>query len=109
MTSRSEQDNLDLLLDEETDNNYLNTQDGALKDVPQAPLPPLQPVTPSNLTNLNLSQLLALPRNSIQNQPSIDPLGATLPDSGQNRNTVDSTGENLKGNGDNDEDEYCKI
>ena len=110
MTSSAEQDNLDLLLDEETDNNYSNTQDGALKDVPQAPLPPLQPVTPSNLTNLNLSQLLALLRNSIQNQPNIDPLGATLSDSGQNKNTVDSTGENLKGNGDNDEEDgHCRI
>ena len=60
MTSSSEQDNLDLLLDEETDNNCSNTQDGAQKDVPRAPLPPLQPVTLSNLTNLNLTQLLAL-------------------------------------------------
>ena len=34
MTSSSEQDNLDLLLDEETNNNCSNTQDGALKDVP---------------------------------------------------------------------------
>ena len=39
MTSNSEQDNLNLLLDEETDNNCSNTQDGAQKDVPQAPYP----------------------------------------------------------------------
>ena len=39
MTSSSEQDNLDLLLDEETDNNCSNTQDGAQKDVPQPSLP----------------------------------------------------------------------
>ena len=104
MTSSSEQDNLDLLFDEEIDNNYWNTQDGAQKDVARALLPHLQPVTPSNLTNLNLTQLLALLRNSIQNQPNIDPLGATLPDYGQNKNTVDSTGENLKGNGDSDEE-----
>ena len=104
MTSSSEQDNLDLLFDEEIDNNYSNTQDGAQKDVARAPLPHLQPVTPSNLTNLNLTQLLALLRNSIQNQPNIDPLGATLPDYSQNKNTVDSTGENLKGNGDSDEE-----
>ena len=43
MTSSSKQDNLDLLLDEETDNNFSNTQDGAQKDVPRAPLPALQP------------------------------------------------------------------
>ena len=105
MTSSSEQDNLNLFLDEETDNNYSNTQNGALKDVPRAPLPPPQPVTPSNLTNLNLTQFLALLQNSIQNQPNIDPLGAKLPASGQNKNTVDSTRENLKENGDNDEEE----
>ena len=105
MTSSSEQDNLDLLLEEETNNNCSNTQDGAQIDVPRAPLPPLQPVTPSTLTNLNLTQLLALLQDSIQNQPNIDPLVATLSDSGQNKNTVDSTGENPKENGDNDEEE----
>ena len=104
-TSGSEQDNLDLMLDEETNNNSPNTQDGALKDVPRAPLPPLQPVTPSNLINLNLTQLLALLQNSIQNQANIDPLVAILPGSGQDKNTVDSTCENPKGNGDNDEEE----
>ena len=66
MTSNSEQDNLDLLLDEETDNNCPNTQDGALKDVSLAPSPPLQPLTPSNLTNLNLTQLLASLQNSFK-------------------------------------------
>ena len=49
MTSSSKQDNLDLLLDEETDNNFSNTQDGAQKDVSRAPLPALQPITRSNL------------------------------------------------------------
>ena len=39
MTSSSEQDNLEHLLDEETDNNCSNTQDGALKDVPWALYP----------------------------------------------------------------------
>ena len=57
MTSSSEQDNLDLLLDKEINNDSSNTQGGDLKDVPWAPLPPLQPVTPSNLTNLNLTSL----------------------------------------------------
>ena len=69
------------------------------------PFTPLQPVTPSNFTNLNFTQLLALLRNSIQNQPNIEPLVATLSDSGQNKNTVDSTGENPKENGDNDEED----
>ena len=46
-------------------------------------------------------QLLAFLQNSIRNQPNIDPL-ATLPDSGQNKNTVDSTGENPERNEDND-------
>ena len=73
MTSSSKQDNLDLLLDEETDNNFSNTQDGAQKDVPRAPLPALQAITRSNLANLNLVQLLALLQNSIQNQPNINP------------------------------------
>ena len=54
---------------------------------------------------MNLAQLLALLQNSIQNQPNTDPLGATLPNSGQNKNTVDSKGENPKENGDNDEEE----
>ena len=66
MTSSSEQDNLDLLLDEETNNNYSNTQNGAQKDVPRPSLLPLQPVTPSNLTNLNFTQLLSLLQNSIK-------------------------------------------
>ena len=88
-----------------TDNNCSNTQDGAQKDVPLVPLPALQPVTPSNLTNLNLTQLLALLQNSIQNQPNIDPIVATLPDAGQNKNTVNSTGENPKENGDNNEED----
>ena len=65
----------------------------------------LQPVTPSNLTNLNLTQLLALLQNSIQNQSNIDPSVATLPGSGQNKNTVDSTGETLKENGGSDDEE----
>ena len=56
MTSSSEQDNLDLSFDEETNNNYYsNTQNGAQKDVPRASLLPLQPVTPSNLTNSNFT------------------------------------------------------
>ena len=105
MTSSSEQDNLDLLLDKETDSNCSNTQDGAQKDAHPANLPPLQSVTPSNLTNLNLTQLLALLQNSIQNQPNIDPIVATLPDAGQNKNTVNSTGENPKENGDNNEED----
>ena len=50
---------------------------------------------------MNLIQLLAFLQNSIRNQPNIDPL-ATLPDSGQNKNTVDSTGENPERNEDND-------
>ena len=105
MTSSSEQDNLDFLLEEETDtNNCSNTEDGVQKDVPLAPLPALQPVTPSNLTNLNLTQLLALLQNSIQNQSNIDPSVATLPDPTQNKTTVDSTGENLKENEDNDDE-----
>ena len=41
MTSSSKQDNLDLFLDKEIDNTCLNTQDGALKDVPWVPLTPL--------------------------------------------------------------------
>ena len=93
MTSSSEQDNLDFLLGEETNNNCLNTQDGTQKDVPS---PALEQVTSSSSTNLNLTQLLALFQNSIQNQSDIDPLIATLPGSGQNKNTVDSTGENHK-------------
>ena len=105
MTSSSEQDNLDLLLDKETDSNCSNTQDGAQKDAHPANLPPLQSVTPSNLTNLNLTQLLALLQNSIQNQPNIDPIVATLPDAGQNKNTVNTTGENPKENGDNNEED----
>ena len=105
MTSSSEQDNLDLLLDKETDSNCSNTQDGAQKDAHPANLPPLQSVTPSNLTNLNLTQLLALLQNSIQNQPNIDPIVATMPDAGQNKNTVNSTGENPKENGDNNEED----
>ena len=44
-------------------------------------------------------------QNSIQNQQNIDQLVATLPDSGQNKNTVDSSGGNPKINGDNDEEE----
>ena len=44
-------------------------------------------------------------QNSIQNQQNIDQLVATLPDSGQNKNTVDSSGGNPKENGDNDEEE----
>ena len=83
----------------------MSTQDGAQKDVPLAPWPALQPVTPSNLTNLNLTQLLALLQNSIQNQSNIDPSVATLPGSGQNKNTVDSTGETLKENGASDDEE----
>ena len=105
MISSSEQDNLDLLLDEETNNNCLNTQCGTVKDVPGAPLPHVQPVTAGILTNLNLCQLQALLQNSIHKHSNIDPLGAALPDSGQNKNTVDSTGENSKGNGDNNEEE----
>ena len=106
MASSSEQDNLDFLLEEETDtNNCSNTEDGVQKDVPLAPLPALQPVTPSNLTNLNLTQLLALLQNSIQIQSNIDPSVATLPDPTQNKTTVDSTGENLKENEDNDDEE----
>ena len=54
---------------------------------------------------MNLTQLLALLQNSIQNQPNIDPLVAKLSDSGQNKYTVDSTGENPKENGGNDEEE----
>ena len=60
MTSSSEQDNMDLLLDEEVHNSYSNTQNGAQKRCTSDSLPPLQPVTPSNLTNLNLTKLLAL-------------------------------------------------
>ena len=55
MISSSEQDNLDLLLDEDSDNNCSNSQDGAQKDVSRAPLPDLKAVTPSNVTNLNLT------------------------------------------------------
>ena len=106
MASISEQDNLDFLLEEETDtNNCWNTEDGVQKDVPLAPLPALQPVTSSNLTNLNLNQLLALLQNSIQKKSNIDPSAGTLLDPGQNKTTVDSTGENLKENEDNDEEE----
>ena len=57
------------------------------------------------MTNLNLTQLLALLQNSIQNQLNIGPSVATLPDPGQNKTTVDSTGENLKENEDNDDEE----
>ena len=105
MTSSSEQDNLEFLLEEETDNNCSNTQDDAQKDVRLAPLPALQPVTPSNLTNFSLTQLLTLLQNSIQRQSYIDPSVATLSDPGQNKNTVDSTGETLKENGDNNDEE----
>ena len=106
MASSSEQDNLDFLLEEETDNNNCsNTGDGIQKGVPLTPLPTLQPVTPSNLTNLDLTQLLALLQNSIQNQSNIDPSVATLPDPGQNKTTVDSTGENLFKNVDNDDED----
>ena len=66
-TSSSEEDNLDLLLDKDIDNNCTNSQDGALKNVPQAPLPTLQPATPSNWTNLHFTQLVALLHNLIQN------------------------------------------
>ena len=41
----------------------------------------------------------------IQNQPNINPLVATMPDSGQDKNTVESTGKNPKRNGDSDEEE----
>ena len=105
VTTSSKQDYLDHLLDQETNNNCMNTQDGTLKNVSWSPLTPLQPVAPSNLINLNLSQLLALLQNSIQNQPSIDPFLATLPDSGHNKVTVDSTSKNSKGNRDSDEEE----
>ena len=106
MASSSEQDNLDFLLEEETDtNNCSNTEDGVQKDVPLTPLPALQPVNPNNLINLNLTQLLALLQNSIQKQSNIDPSAATLSDPGQNKTTVDSTGENLKENEDNDDEE----
>ena len=71
---KPEQSQMDLLLGKETNNNCSNIQGGAQKDVPRAPLPPLQPVIPSNLKNLNLTQLLALLQNSIQNQPNINPL-----------------------------------
>ena len=95
MASSSEQDNLDFLLEEETDtNNCSNTEDGVQKDVPLTPLLALQPVTPSNLTNLNLTQLLALLQNSIQNQLNIDPSVATLPDPGQYKTTADHKSEN---------------
>ena len=70
-----------------------------------SPLSALYPVTPSNLASLNLTRLLALLQNSIQNQPNIDLLVATLPDSGQNKNTLDSTGENVFKKWDNDEEE----
>ena len=46
-------------------------------------------------------KFLALPQNSIQNQPHIHPLLATLPGSGQNKNTVNFTGEHARENGDN--------
>ena len=106
MASSSEQNNLDFLLEEQTDNNnYSNTEDSIQKDVPLTPLPTLQPVTPSNLTNLSLTQLLSLLQNSIQNQSNIDPSVATLPDPGQNKTTVNSTGENLLKNVDNDDED----
>ena len=54
---------------------------------------------------MNLTRLLALLQNSIQNQPNIDLLVATLPDSGQNKNTLDSTDENVFKKWDNDEEE----
>ena len=44
-------------------------------------------------------------QNSVQNQPNIDPLVATLSDSGENKNIVDSTSENVKENGDIDKGE----
>ena len=106
MASISEQDNLDFLLEEETDtNNCWNTEDGVQKDLPLAPLPALQQVTPSNLTNLNLTQLLALFQNSIKKKSNIDSSAATLSDPGQNKTTVDSTGKNIKENEDNDDEE----
>ena len=80
---------------EETNtNNCSNTEEGIQKDVPLAPLPTLQPVTLSNLANLNLTQLVALLQNSIQNQLNIDPSVATLPDPGQNKTTADHKSEN---------------
>ena len=79
MTSNSEQDNLEFLLEEETNNNCSNTQDSAQRAVRLAPLPALQPATPSKLTNLSFNRLLALLQNSIQNQSNIDSLTATLP------------------------------
>ena len=54
---------------------------------------------------MNLTQLLALLQNSIQNQSNIDPSLATLSYPGQNKTAVDSAGENLKENEDNDDDE----
>ena len=54
---------------------------------------------------MNLTQLLALLQNSIQNQSNIDPSVATLPDPGQNKTPVDSTGENLFKNVDNDDED----
>ena len=57
------------------------------------------------MTNLNLTQLLALLQNSIQNQLNIDPSVVTLPDPDQNKTTVDTTGENLKENEDNYDEE----
>ena len=105
MTSNSEQDNLEFLLEEKTNNNCSNTQDSAQRAVRLAPLPALQPATPSKLKNLSFNQLLALLQNLIQNQSNIDSLIATLPDPGQNENTVDSTGENRKENADNDLEE----
>ena len=105
MASSSEQDNLDFLLEETDTNNCSNTEDGIQKDVPLAPLPAQQPVTPGNLTNLNLTHLLALLQNSIQNQSNFDPSVATLPDPGQNKSNVDSTVENLKENEDNDDED----
>lgn len=53
------------MLDEDTDNNGSNKQDGDPKDAPQAHLPSLKPVTYRSLTNLNLTQVLALLQNSI--------------------------------------------
>ena len=93
------------MLDKETDNNCSSSQDDNHKDVPWAPLPALQAVTPSNLINLNWTQLLSLLQNSIQNQPNIDSLVATLLGSGENKNNGESTSENLKENGEIDKEE----
>ena len=44
-------------------------------------------------------------QNSIQNQPNIDSLVATLLGSGENKNNGESTSENLKENGEIDKEE----